>query len=63
MYSLFIDDDAYLDHPPLRNVGNIWVVMTRGKRGDFVPAGRERVLADVGKVHERSKNGLSHHVK
>ncbi len=37
--------------------------MTRGKRGEFVPAGRERVLADVGKVHEGLKNRLEHHVK
>ncbi|KJA13477.1 hypothetical protein HYPSUDRAFT_1078854 [Hypholoma sublateritium FD-334 SS-4] len=57
------DDDSCLENPPLRNIGYIRVVMTRGKRGEFLPEGREHDIENLGKVHERLKTGLSHRVK
>ncbi|KJA21896.1 hypothetical protein HYPSUDRAFT_202591 [Hypholoma sublateritium FD-334 SS-4] len=57
------DDDSYLENPPVKNIGKIFVAMTRGKCGDYIPSSRWCDVEDVGKVHERLKIGLSHRIK
>ncbi|KJA14700.1 hypothetical protein HYPSUDRAFT_427402 [Hypholoma sublateritium FD-334 SS-4] len=57
------DDDSCLENPLLRKIGYIRVVMTRGKRGEFLPEGFEHDVENLGKVHERFKKGLAHRVK
>ncbi len=57
-----VDDDSYLENLPQQNIGNIRVVVRRGKVGDVTLSHQYDIVAS-GKVHERSKKGLSHQVK
>ncbi|KJA14701.1 hypothetical protein HYPSUDRAFT_48921 [Hypholoma sublateritium FD-334 SS-4] len=57
------DDDSYLENPALQNIGSIRVVLTRGTYRGRAAGHHGYNIVDTGKVHERSKKGLSHRVK